>query len=190
MHFIYLLLHPQAETRYRIHLYSLRMKNNFYPVLDIRNERLHSHCFPVTESHPRVFVSQESWELPHSFFATKSWEINGGESTDTRGKRIILAGRDARARRVQRKLVKFHFYVPFAMHLHGKRARRGPTPVIRIINGVMSPCWRHVKFPRTSRFVCSGTKLEASVDREWMKSFRTEQQVAANCRFILIRWTI
>ena len=109
MHFIYLLLHPEAETRYRIHLYSLRMKNNFYPVLDIRNERLHSHCFPVTESHPRVFVSQESWELPHSFFATKSWEINGGESTDTRGKRIILAGRDARARRVQRKLVEVSF---------------------------------------------------------------------------------
>jgi len=106
---------------------------------------------------------------------TRRYEVNG------------LRAPDARARRAQRKVCQVFvstFLLFTISHLHGKRARRDPTPVIHIINGVMSPC-RHVKFPR---FRNSGARLEASVDRKDEQNL-LDQMVAVSCHFILIRVT-
>lgn len=95
----------------------ISVKNNFFVwkiifiVLwpDTRNERLHSHRSAVTESRSRAFVSQESWELPRSFFAVKPRDKRRGTDRHetVRSKRITCAGRDARARRAKRKFAKF-----------------------------------------------------------------------------------
>lgn len=72
----------------------------------------------------------ESYRRP--FFAAKPCKINDGEQVQD-STRWYLSGLHprrtecARACRAERKLAKFPFHVLFTMHLHGKRARRGPT---------------------------------------------------------------
>lgn len=172
-----LLLQPEAETRYHLPPFIVSASPSAwkiifivpYPTQEMKDRVRKDPSSRKPNRVSRAFVSQESWERPRSFFTAEPRDKRRGTGRHetVRGKRITPLPDETRVPAAcggsSRSYV---FHVIFAMHLHGKHARfpRGSTPVIRIINSVMSPCW-HVKFPRALRFVNSGARLEASVDR-------------------------